>query len=326
MKIIDLHCDVLAKMYEAKGQISFANSTDLDVTYEKLKQGGVRIQAFAVFISPSIKSDQKFQAALDQIHYFYTEVIGKNPSMRALKSWDDFDRLTEGQIGAFLTLEGVDCIGNDLQKLSILRELGVLSIGLTWNHANLAADGIEEKRGAGLTAFGKDIIQFCNEHHILTDVSHLSEKAFWDVLDLAHFPIASHSNSKTICTHNRNLTDEQATHLLSKNGLIHVVYYPPFVIEKSTASISDLIAHIDHFCSLGGVSQIGLGSDFDGIDEKITGLEDASMHPALINELLKKFSEDEVKGFAYKNFLNHRPDKKALQGSYRESVKIEGYL
>ncbi|MCM3744762.1 dipeptidase [Sporosarcina luteola] len=307
MNIIDLHCDVLAKMNHAKGNLSFTDSKDLDVTYEKLKQGGVRIQAFAIFISPSIKTDQQFQAALDQIHYFYTEVIGKNPNMKALKTWADFDQLQEGQIGAFLTLEGVDCIGNDMNKLSILRELGVLSVGLTWNNANLAADGVEEERGAGLTTFGKEIITFCNQFKILTDVSHLSEKAFWDVMEIAHYPIASHSNSKTICNHRRNLTDEQATHLFNSNGMVHVVYYPPFVIEEGSASVSNLITHIDHFCSLGGSSQIGLGSDFDGITDKITGLEDASMHPVLLNELLKKYSEDEVKGFAYKNFLDHCP-------------------
>lgn len=310
MKIIDLHCDVLARMHKAKGELSFKDSHDLDVTHEKLKRGGVHVQAFAIFISPTLKSDQKFQAALDQIHYFYTEVIGKNPNMKALKTWDDFDRLQEDQIGAFLTLEGVDCIGNDMQKLSILRELGVLSIGLTWNHANLAADGVGEDRGAGLTTLGKEIITFCNENNILSDVSHLCEKAFWDVLNMARFPIASHSNSKTICNDSRNLTDEQATHLFKSNGLIHVVYYPPFVTEKGDASISDLLKHIDHFCSLGGVRQIGLGSDFDGISEKIIGLEDASMHPALINELLKKYSEDEVKGFASQNFLDHRPGRK----------------
>lgn len=313
MKLIDLHCDVLARMHKAKGNLSFNDSNDLDVTYEKLKRGGVHIQAFAIFISPSMKSDQKFQAALDQIHYFYTEVIGKNPHMKALKTWGDFEQLKDGQIGAFLTLEGVDCIGNDMQKLSILHELGVRSVGLTWNNANLAADGVGEERGAGLTAFGKEIIGFCNENKILSDVSHLSEKAFWDVMDLAHFPIASHSNSKTLCDHRRNLTDEQATHLFRSNGLIHVVYNPPFVIEKGDASIADLITHIDHFSSLGGVGQIGLGSDFDGISEKIIGLEDASMQPALINELLKKYSEDEVKGFAYQNFLDHLPGRNAMQ-------------
>ncbi|MDN4606577.1 dipeptidase [Sporosarcina highlanderae] len=307
MNIIDLHCDVLLRMEQSKGELSFEDSVELDVTYNKLKQGGVKIQAFAIFIPPSIKSDQKFQVALDQIHYFYNEVIGKNPKMKALKNWQEFDQLADDEIGAFLTLEGVDCIGNDMQKLSILHELGVRSIGLTWNNANLAADGVGEERGAGLTEFGKEIVRFCNDRQILSDVSHLSERAFWDLLDLAKYPIASHSNSKTLCSHQRNLTDEQATHLFKKNGLIHVVYTPPFITGQDSASISDLIAHIDHFCSLGGVKQIGFGSDFDGISKKITNLEDASMHPALIDELLKKYSEDEVKGFAYQNFLDHRP-------------------
>lgn len=307
MAIIDLHCDVLLRLYETNGKLKFKDSPELDTNFEKMKKGGVRVQAFAIFIEPDMKSDEKFQAALDQIHYFYTDVLAGNPQMKQIKDWSDFDHLEDGEIGAFLTLEGVDVIGNDLQKLSILYELGVRSIGLTWNNANLAADGAGEPRGAGLTAFGREIVQFNNERKILTDVSHLSEKAFWDVMDEATYPIASHSNSKTLCNHERNLSDEQAKAMFDKNGLIHVVYFPPFVKDEGEVTISDLIKHIDHFCSLGGVKQIGLGSDFDGIDSKIINLEDASMHPNLLNELLKKYSEDEVKGFAYQNFLDHRP-------------------
>lgn len=307
MHIIDLHCDVLMKLAASQGGMSFQHEPELDASFEKLKKGDVKVQAFAIFIPPSIKFDQKFQAALDQVHYFYTEVLGKNAHMKLMKEWIDLDHLQEHEIGALLTLEGVDAIGNDLQKLSILYELGVRSIGLTWNNANLAADGAGEKRGAGITAFGSEIITFNNERQILTDVSHLSENAFWDVIREADFPIASHSNSKTICNHVRNLTDEQAKALLEKNGMIHVVYHPPFVKENQSTTISDLIRHIDYFCSLGGVRQIGFGSDFDGITEKIVNLEDASMHPNLVNELLRKYSEEEVRGFAYQNFMDHRP-------------------
>ncbi|MHA6259074.1 dipeptidase [Sporosarcina sp. CAU 1771] len=308
MQIIDLHCDVLLKLYESKGQEKFKDSTKLDANYEKLVKGNVKVQAFAIFIEPEIKSDEKFQVALDQIHYFYTDVLANNPTMKLIKEWADLDRLKEDEIGALLTLEGVDAIGNDIQKLSILQSLGVRSVGLTWNNANLAADGAGEMRGAGLTSFGKEIVNFNNDHKLFTDVSHLCEQAFWDVMDVAKYPVASHSNAKAICDHVRNLSDKQAKALFEKNGLIHVVYYPPFVKEKGEVAISDLIEHIDHFCSLGGIKQIGLGSDFDGIDVKVNGLEDASMHPNLINELLKKFSEDEVKGFAYQNFLDHRPN------------------
>ena len=307
MQIIDLHCDALLKLYESKGKVKFRDSLELDTNYERLVAGGVKLQAFAIFIYPDIKSDQKFQVALDQIHYFYTDVLANNPNMKHIKEWSDFDQLKEGEIGAVLTLEGVDAIGNDLQKLSILHQLGVRSIGLTWNNANLAADGAGEPRGAGLTTFGKEIVKFNNDHKILTDVSHLCEKAFWDVMEEARYPIASHSNARALCNHVRNLHDEQAKAMFEKNGLIHVVYCPQFVKEQGDVTIDDLIKHIDHFCSLGGEKQIGLGSDFDGIMTKVIGLEDASKYPNLINELLKRYSEDTVKGFAYQNFLDHRP-------------------
>jgi membrane dipeptidase len=310
LKIIDLHCDALLKLWEGKGSINYTNAEELDTNFNRLKEGQVMVQCYAIFIYPNAKSDQKFQIALDQIDYFYTEVLGKNPAMKQIKEWEDFTLLKDGEIGAMLTLEGVDAIGNDLQKLRILYQLGVRSVGLTWNNANLAADGVGEPRGGGLTSFGKEIVQFNNDHRILTDVSHLSIKGFWDVMELANYPIASHSNARALCEHPRNLYDDQVKAMFGRGGMIHVVYCPPFVKEDGNANLSDLIKHIDHFCSLGGVKQVGLGSDFDGITTFVKDLEDSSKYQNLINELLKYYSEDEVKGFAYQNFLNYLPLKK----------------
>ncbi|GIN19333.1 dipeptidase [Siminovitchia fordii] len=303
MNIIDLHCDVLWKLWESKGKISFSDSPELDANKERLNKGNVKVQCFAVFIPPELKTTEQFQAALEQINYFYTEILEANHDMIQIKSWKDVLKLKPDQTGAVLTLEGIDCIGNDIQKLSILKHMGVLSVGLTWNYGNLAADGAQEPRGAGLTEYGKKVVLYNNDNSLLTDVSHLSERAFWDVIDLAHFPIASHSNAKSICDHPRNLTDKQAKALFEKNGMIHVVFYPEFTDEKDVVTVSDLIRHIDHFSSLGGVSHIGFGSDFDGIDKHISGLENASKYPNLINELLKYYSEEQVRGFAGQNFL-----------------------
>lgn len=308
MNVIDLHCDALMKLQDAKGSLRYFDAPELETNKTRLHLGKVKVQCFAIFIDPDIPSDQKFQTALGQVDYFYKEVLGNNPDMVHIKEWSDFDKLKIGQIGAMLTLEGVDAIGNDISKLHILFQLGVRSVGLTWNNANLAADGAGEPRGAGLTLFGKEIVRFHNEHQILTDVSHLCDQAFWDVMDIAKYPIASHSNSRTLCPHPRNLTDEQAMAMFQKGGMVHVVYNPPFICENGKASIPDLVKHIDHFCSLGGVKQIGFGSDFDGIFSFINGLEDASKTQNLINELLKYYGEDDVRGFAYDNFLNHRPD------------------
>jgi membrane dipeptidase len=307
MNIIDLHCDALMKLADAKGELRFADAPELETNKARLQKGKVKVQCFAIFIEPDIPFDQKFQAALEQIDFFYKEVLGKNPDMVHIKEWSDFDDLKLGQIGAMLTLEGVDAIGNDLTKLRTLYQLGVRSVGLTWNNANLAADGAGEPRGGGLTLLGKEIVQLNDEYKVLTDVSHLSDQAFWDVMGLAKYPIASHSNSRTLCNHRRNLTDEQASAMFEKGGLIHVVYNPPFINDSGKAAIPDLVKHIDHFCGLGGVKQIGFGSDFDGITTFITDLEDASKSQNLINELLKYYSEEEVRGFAFQNFLDRRP-------------------
>src|SRR5699024_11482154 len=104
--------------------------------------------------------------------------------------WVLIIQLHDGEIGTMLTLEGVDAIGKDLKKLKILYELCVRSVGLTWNNANLAADGVGESRGAGLTTFGREIVQFNNAHKIFTDVSHLNEPGFWDVMEEGKYVIA----------------------------------------------------------------------------------------------------------------------------------------
>ncbi|CEG21740.1 Membrane dipeptidase (Peptidase family M19) [Planococcus massiliensis] len=315
MKIIDTHCDALLKLqlakrgtFYGKEPLNFTNSDQLDTNFQRLQAGGVYVQFFAIFLYPDLPDNEKWQHALEQVDLFYTEILGKNPSMNHIKKWEDIDSLKEGEIGAVLTLEGADAFGNDLMKLRQLYRLGVLSIGLTWNNANLCADGAGEPRGGGLTLLGKEVVRLNNEHRIFTDVSHLSVKGSWDVMELADYPIASHSNARALCDHPRNLNDDQAKAMFAKNGMIDVVFCLPFIKEGGKdVGIADLVKHIDHFSNLGGVKHIGIGSDFDGIDAYMKNLNNASEFQNLINELQKHFSESEVEGFAYRNFLEHRP-------------------
>ncbi|RXJ04061.1 membrane dipeptidase [Anaerobacillus alkaliphilus] len=306
MKIIDTHCDALLKLWEDKNR-SYTDSPEIETNFQRLQQGGVKGQLYAIFIDPDSPFDQKYQLALEQIDLFHSEVVGKHQQIKKIVNWADFDLLEEGEIGAVLTLEGADAFGNDLNKLMHFYDLGVKSLGLTWNNANLVADGVGESRGAGLTDFGKEVVRLNNERKVLTDVSHLSVKGFWDVMELADYPIATHSNSITLCNHRRNLSDEQAKAMFENHGLVGIVFNPPFLTETGTASITDIIRHIEHFCSLGGETQICLGSDFDGISQFVEGLEDASKYQQLTNELLKHYSEDQVAGFAHQNFLRFIP-------------------
>lgn len=316
MKIIDTHCDALLKLQLAKrGQyynispLSFKDSKEIDTNFLRLKKGKVMVQFFAIFIEPDVPFDEKWQHALEQIDLFYTDVLSVDHSMKHIKQWKDLDSLDDGEIGAVLTLEGADAFGNDLVKLRHLYRLGVLSIGMTWNNANLCADGAGEPRGGGLTLLGKEVVLLNNAHKVFTDVSHSTEKGFWDIVELADYPIASHSNARAICDHPRNLYDDQVKAMFAKGGLIQLVFNPPFIKNtKEQTSIADLIKHIDHLCSLGGKQQVGFGSDFDGISDYVSGLENASTYQNLINELLKYYSTEEVQGFSYQNFLNHLPN------------------
>ncbi|PYZ94603.1 diguanylate cyclase [Salipaludibacillus keqinensis] len=306
MKVFDLHCDALLKLHDDRKR-SFTNHPALDVNLERLKEGNVSLQVFAIFVEPEIPSDEKFQTALEQIDLFHREVVGKHDKVKKISQWNDIHQLKEDEIGAMLSLEGADAFGNDLTKLRTLYQLGVKSVGLTWNNANLCADGLGEPRAGGLTELGFEVVALNNEHKVWTDVSHLSIRSFWDVLETAKYPIASHSNSKAICSHRRNLDDEQAKAIFRKNGLMGMVYSPPFVNNTEVATTDDLIKHIDHLCSIGGVEHIALGSDFDGVSTFVKDLDHSGKYQILIEELLKRFKEEEVRGFAYKNVLNCLP-------------------
>lgn len=207
-----------------------------------------------------------------------------------------------------LTLEGCEAIGESLTQLRTLLRLGVRSVGLTWNDANMVADGAFEQRGGGLTKFGKEVVRLLNEQQCWTDVSHLSERAFWDVIELAQYPIASHSNAYTLCPHPRNLRDDQIQALIKKNGVIGVTFVPQFLRhDTQTTTVTDVLRHVDYICSLGGENHIGFGSDFDGIFETVDQLANVSHYTHFINELLKHFKEEQVRKFLFCNFYERIP-------------------
>lgn len=310
MDVIDLHCDALLKMQQAEKKLDFRNSSELSVNIARLKEGQVKIQAFAIFIEPDIVVEEKYASALEQINYYQQDVLEKNPEMKQIKKWSEIKNLKDGEIGSFLTLEGVEAIGNDLTKLDHLLDLGVLSVGLTWNPANLAADGVQEPRGGGLTTFGFDIVKKLNDRKVFTDVSHLSVASFWDVMKAAKYPIATHSNVFDLCRHVRNLNNDQINAMIERDAMIHIVFNPPFTVDEKkqkVATINDLVKHVEALAELGAIKNIGFGSDFDGISSHIEELNHAGEVQKLIAALESKFTKEDVKGFAFQNFLNHLP-------------------
>ncbi|HAQ08163.1 MAG TPA: diguanylate cyclase [Bacillus bacterium] len=303
MKIFDAHCDVLYKMLQ-NPELDFGGSPELQVNKERLLASRTKVQLFAIYVPESVHPDLKFQAALRMVDLFNEKVLKPFPEIKLVKSSDDIQELAENEIGAVLTLEGCDAIGQDLLKLKTLIRLGVRAVGLTWNFANFAADGALEERGAGLSRFGKQVIQILNETNTICDVSHLSERGFWDVMEISNGVFASHSNSHSLCPHPRNLRDKQIRSLIERDSVIGITFVPEFLTGTKKAEIDDVLRHVEHICSLGGENHLGFGSDFDGIESTVNELAGNEQYVNLWNSLQKYYSDIQVKKFLFDNMAN----------------------
>ncbi|NJP39346.1 dipeptidase [Alkalicoccus luteus] len=292
--VIDLHCDALLQLHTMQPP-SF-ESSQLAASGPALKSGGTKVQLFAIFIEPETHSETKFIHALEQAELFH-EVVCRYPDVKTLRRWEDVRFLQPGETGAVLTLEGVDAIGGDIGKLRTLIQLGLRSCGLTWNDANLAADGVGEPRGGGLTLFGREIVSLLNEQKLWTDVSHLSRRGFFDLMKDAAFPVATHSNADAVHPHARNLDDEQLKALFDRQGLCGVVYSPEFI----GGGTERLLRHVDHMLEIGGAKCLALGSDFDGLTEYPDGLENASCQQLLTKLLEQEFGRETAENICWRN-------------------------
>ncbi|MEF2965131.1 membrane dipeptidase [Paenibacillus sp. M1] len=304
-KIVDFHCDALGKM-QLDPKLDFIRDERLDVNFERMAEGGVGLQCFAVFLSERLGEPQ-FEHILGQIDLFCEKVVGAG--VAAITSVEELDRAeAAGQPGGLLSIEGADGLEGSLHYLRLGYERGVRFLGLTWNFANWAADGILEPRGGGFTPEGVELVKTCHELGIMLDVSHLSIKGFWELAAMAEkakIPfIASHSNAYSICSHTRNLRDDQIAAIIALGGRIGITFVPWFVKSASEVKAEDILPHIDHICSLGGEGNIIFGSDFDGIETHIGDLRHAGQYAQWGEMLLKYYPERLVKGWLSGNALS----------------------
>jgi membrane dipeptidase len=315
MKIIDAHCDVLYKMFLNRELDFFAGDPRLDVTYPGLKKAGVALQFFAIYLPDSLASPT-FDHILEYIDLFHRNILTRDDVIFVKNAQDLQNALGQNKPGALLSLEGVDGLEGNLAHLRILYYLGVRAVGITWNYANWAADGVMEPRKGGFTSKGRQLIQECHRLGMIVDVSHLSVKGFWELAEMSDEPfIASHSNAYAVCPHPRNLSDEQIREIIRRGGVIGVTFVPKFVYAASPPSLHHILLHIDHICGLGGGRNIGFGSDFDGIDTYIPGLEKVEAYERLVNELVKHYPADLVERLLYKNWQHFLEKQLASQTS-----------
>lgn len=302
MHVIDAHCDVLSKLLLNPG-LDFADDTSgLEVTLPRLQKSNVMMQWMAIWL-PDQQGSADFNEVLRCIDRYDTH-IAKYAEIGLVRTRGDLARFAaEGRIGTLLTLEGADALAGNVGRLNTLYKLGVRSLGITWNYANWAADGVLEPRQGGFTLKGRKLVKECNRLGILVDASHLCERAFWELAELTERPfLASHSNAFSVCSHPRNLKDDQIEHMIRGRGMMGLNFYPPFLMEGTPVTIDHFILHVERMCELGGALHIGLGSDFDGIGSWVPGLEHSGCFDNLMNALLKRYTPSQVERFMYRNW------------------------
>jgi membrane dipeptidase len=230
---------------------------------------------------------------LQFIDVFYQELEAYPDLAIQAVTADDVRRAKEeGKVALMLSMEGAEGLEGDLRLLRVCYRLGLRCLGITWNRRNEAADGTEERgTGGGLTQFGRELVKECNRLGIILDLSHLAPRGVEDVLDMAEGPVVvTHANCQALWPHPRNLADRQMEAIARTGGFVGFSPVPLFLGENQDRNdLSTLLDHVDHMFSVMGEDGVGLGMDFDGMEEtRVTGLEDVSMLPNITSGLLER--------------------------------------
>lgn len=303
MVIFDAHCDTLQKITDFEGGFE-KNGYSLDIKRMKDVSEGY-VQVFASFINKKEDVLPPFQRCNQLIERYFSEIRKCDGHMCHCGTYEQILKSIEtGKIAALLGIEGGEAIEGSLEKLRYFYGKGVRVMTLTWNHSNEISDGIGEAKGGGLTEFGKNVVSEMNYLGMLIDVSHISKKGFWDVLEETKSPVAAtHSNAYGVCPHKRNLDDNQIKAIIKNDGCIGINLYPPF-LSQNKATISDVLKHIEYILALGGENNIGLGSDFDGVDELPEDITDVRSLSKLFDEMSRLgYTDLLIKNICSGNFL-----------------------
>lgn len=305
--IFDGHCDTVLELARKKRLLpEGTNIGHLDIP--RMKEGGLNVQIFAVFIEELYKPKDSLKRTLQLIDCIYRYIENNKKEISIATNYKQIMKaLSSDKIAAIISIEGGEALEGDLGILKILYKLGVRLLTLTWNQRNQIGDGIGEQRTkSALTEFGLQVIDEMNNLGMLVDVSHLSENCFWDVIDRSKDPIvASHSNCFSLCPNLRNLKDQQIEAIAKKNGIIGVNYVPDFLInKKEVATVKDVVNHIEYIARNVGVDYVGLGSDFDGTVDLPLGLEGVNKIPNITEELARRgFSEQDIRKILGENWI-----------------------
>ena len=321
-------------------QFDFADTTDtgpehsggrtMHTDLARLAQGRVGAQFWSVYVSADLPEAQAVQATIEQVDVT-RRLIARYPDRLALAltAADVEKAMKAGKVASLLGMEGGHSIGSSLGVLRQMYAIGVRYMTLTHSKNTPWADSATaDPQHGGLTEFGTQVVREMQRLGMLVDLSHVSEDAMNDALDVAGAPVIfSHSGARAVNGHARNVPDAVLARLKQNGGIVMVVAYPSYVGEKlrlwladrkaeearlqslwqgqpatvkaaldawdkghpmPQVTVSDMADHIDHVRDVAGIDHIGVGGDYDGMDTGPVGMEDVTGYPRLFEELARR--------------------------------------
>ncbi|MFI8351476.1 dipeptidase [Streptomyces sp. NPDC085596] len=332
--VVDGHNDLPWALREqvaydlAARDIAGHQNAHLHTDLPRLREGGVGAQYWSVYVRSDLPD--AVPATLEQIDCV-TRLIERYPDelAPALTAADMEAARASGRIASLMGAEGGHSIANSLGTLRGLYALGVRYMTLTHNdNVDWADSATDEPKAGGLTAFGREVVREMNRLGMLVDLSHVAATTMRDALDATSAPVIfSHSSSRAVCDHPRNVPDDVLERLPANGGMAMVTFVPKFVLQAAVdwtaaaddnmrahglhhldtteegmkvhrdfeernprpiATVSTVADHLDHMREVAGIDHLGIGGDYDGTAFTPDGLNDVSGYPNLIAELLDR--------------------------------------
>lgn len=304
--VADAHCDTVLRALEGHDLARGCESCHIDVP--KLRKAGLDLQVFALWTGASCMPSRALDRLARLLTHIHSLIFSANGVLGLATCHADFEEnLAEQKTSIVLAIEGAHCLPPGQASIDLCYNLGVRLITLCWNNSNWIAASAAQSQifPYGLTPLGRRSVKRMCELGIIVDVSHASNRAFWDVAETCDKPfVASHSCAKGVHDHPRNLDDEQVRAIAYANGTVGINFCKAFLKEGSNASIDDVVTHIEYMLGLIGDEHVSLGSDFDGIPAGPNGLENVEQVPTLLDRLLARgHSEATVRKIAGANLL-----------------------
>ncbi|RKT87873.1 membrane dipeptidase [Saccharopolyspora antimicrobica] len=368
--VLDGHNDLPWALREKVGydlercDIAQDQSARLHTDLARLRAGGVGGQFWSVYVKAEYQGDKAVSATLEQIDCVHNLIARYPDELQLARTADEVEAARAGgRIASLLGAEGGHSINCSLATLRALHQLGVRYMTLTHNDNVPWADSVTDEPAAnGLTAFGVEVVREMNRMGMLVDLSHVAPSTMRDALRASRAPVIfSHSSSREVCDHPRNIPDDVLAALAANGGVAMATFVPKFVLPaavewtkaaedalrergfdplatsseakavlqayeeanpKPVATVPTVADHLDHMREVAGVDHIGIGGDYDGVAFTPEGLEDVASYPNLIAELLERgWSEADLGKLTWRNAVRVLRDAEAVA---RDLQRTEG--